>query len=53
MRCEVGLLTRNIVFRGDPSDSWDTKYGGHTMVVGAEEKGTIGRIENAEFVNCG
>ena len=53
MRCEVGLLTRNVVFRGDPTDSWDTRYGGHTMVHGKEEDGTIGRISYTEFVNCG
>jgi cell migration-inducing and hyaluronan-binding protein len=27
MRAEVGLLTRNVVFRGDPETSSDNEYG--------------------------
>lgn len=34
MRAEVGVLTRNIKVRGDPSDSELTEYGAHLMVHG-------------------
>ena len=52
MECEVGLLTRNIVIKGD-STSKETRYGGHMMVHGQEEHGTIGRISYAEFYDMG
>mgnify|MGYP007043492018 CR=1 FL=1 len=38
---------------GDPSDSWSTRYGAHTMVHGKEDKGTIGRISYTEFKYVG
>lgn len=47
-RAEVGLLTRNIVVRGD-SDSTTDGFGGHMMVM----SGGRARIEGVEFANMG
>ncbi len=38
MCAEVGLLTRNIVIRGD-SDTKATNYGAHTILMGSELTG--------------
>ncbi len=35
MRCEVGLLSRNVVIRGS-EDSLANQYGGHMMMMGSE-----------------
>lgn len=34
MQAEVGNLSRNIVFQGNPADSIESKYGAHLMVHG-------------------
>ena len=47
-RAEVGLLTRNIVIRGDDS-STDGGFGAHTMIM----EGGTARIEGVEFTNVG
>ncbi len=52
MRCEVGLLTRNVVIRGS-DDGIATKYGGHMMIHGKSSAGTVGRIEYTEFYHVG
>ena len=52
MECEVGLLTRNIVIKGD-NTSQETRYGGHLMVHGEEQEGTMARISYAEFKDMG
>jgi len=36
MKCEVALLSRNIVFKGADVDSIGTKYGAHIMMMGSE-----------------
>ena len=48
MRCEVGLLTRNIVIQGD-ENSESQLFGAHTICV----HGGIYRIENTELRHCG
>ena len=47
-RAEVGLLTHNVVVRGDASSS-ESKFGGHTMVM----QGSTVRIEGASFEGMG
>lgn len=47
-RAEVGLLTRNIVVRGDDS-SIESAFGAQTMVM----EGGTARIEGVEFANVG
>jgi len=53
MHGEVGLLSRNVVFRGDPETSATNKYGAHIMVHSPGDESSIGRIENAEFTDVG
>ena len=51
MQCEVGLLTRNIVFQGTFDDDAVThKYGAHLML---HMPGSIGRISYTEFKYVG
>lgn len=52
MRAEVGLLTRNIVVKGD-DDSVDSEYGSHLMLTGKAANGLVGKISYAEFTRCG
>lgn len=47
-RAEVGLLTRNVVIRGDSSSTRDG-FGGHTMIMA----GGHARIEGVEFEHMG
>ena len=47
-RAEVGLLTRNILIRGDSSSTRDG-FGGHTMIM----SGGHARIEGVEFAHMG
>ena len=53
MRAEVGLLTRNVLFQGNPEDSAIDKYGAHIMLHSVGDDSLIGRIEYVEFFNCG
>ena len=53
MRAEVGLLTRNVKFQGDPATSADNQYGAHIMIHSPGDESCIGRIENVEFFNVG
>ena len=53
MRAEVGLLTRNIVFRGDPETSANSQYGAHIMLHSFGDESLIGRIEYCEFREVG
>jgi len=49
MRAEVGLLTRNILVKGDEL-SQEQEFGGHIILY---HEGVIGRISDAEFYNMG
>lgn len=53
MRGEVGLLTRNVVFRGDPIVSPRDLYGGHIMVHSPGDESSVGRIEYIELKDVG
>ena len=53
MRAEVGLLTRNVLFQGDPETSLDNKYGATIMLHSPGDETVIGRVENVEFFNVG
>lgn len=53
MRAEVGLLTRNVVFRGDPQTSAANRYGAHIMMASPGDESVRGRIENCEFFDVG
>jgi len=53
MRAEVGLLTRNIKYQGDPETSVENKYGAHIMLHSHGDESVIGRIQYCEFFNVG
>lgn len=53
MRSEVGLLTRNVVYRGDPETSSNNQYGAHIMLHSMGDESLIGRIEYCEFTDVG
>lgn len=53
MRGEVGLLTRNLVYRGDPATSSKNLYGAHIMIHSPGDESSIGRIEYLEMRDVG
>jgi len=53
MRSEVGLLTRNILFRGDPETSPDNQYGANILLYSKKSDPLIGRIEYVELQYVG
>ena len=53
MRAEVGLITRNVVYRGDPETSSKNQFGAHIMLHSAGDESLIGRIEYCEFRDVG
>lgn len=53
MRAEVGLLTRNIVYRGDPETSSKNQFGAHIMLHSHGDESLIGRIEYIELRDVG
>jgi hypothetical protein len=53
MRAEIGLLTRNVVFRGDPETSLENEYGANIFLHSPGDDSVIGRIANVEFTDVG
>lgn len=53
MRAEVGLLTRNVVYRGDPIVSPADLYGAHIMIHSPGDESSVGRIEYVELKDVG
>lgn len=53
MRAEVGLLSRNVIFRGDPETSSTFKYGAHIMLHSKGDDSLAGKIEYCEFRDVG
>jgi len=53
MRAEVGLLSRNVVYRGDPETSATNMYGAHIMLHSPGDESVVGKIENCEFFDVG
>jgi hypothetical protein len=49
LRCEVGLISRNIIIQGDNEKSVGQMFGIHTVAM----MSGIYRIENAEIRHCG
>ena len=52
MRAEVGLLTRNVKYRGD-SNSRRDKYGAHIMMHSSGDDSLSGKIAYTEFEDVG
>lgn len=53
MRAEVGLLSRNIVFRGDPETSSTDQYGGNIFIHSQGDDSVIARLSYVEFTQVG
>ena len=53
MRAEVGLLTRNVVYKGADDDSVTNKYGAQVMLHSPGDNSLTGRISYAEFYQVG
>jgi len=53
MKAEVGLLTRNVLFRGDPETSNVNQYGAHIMIHSPGDESSIGRICYVELKDVG
>jgi hypothetical protein len=53
IRAEVGLLTRNVKYRGDPRTSARNQYGAHILVHSPGDETTVGRIGYVEFFDVG
>ena len=53
MRAEVGLLTRNVIYRGDPETSFKNQFGAHIMMHSHGDESLTGRIEYIEFTDVG
>jgi hypothetical protein len=53
MRAEVGLLSRNILYRGDPETSAANEYGAQIMVHSNGMETLTARIEYVHFFNVG
>jgi hypothetical protein len=53
MRAEVGLLTRNILYRGDPETSAKKEYGAQIMVHSNGMETLVARIAYVHFFNVG
>jgi hypothetical protein len=49
MRCEVGLLTRNIKFRGDPATTEKNQYGANIFIHSSGDDSVIVRLEYVEL----
>jgi hypothetical protein len=52
-RAEVGLLSRNVKYRGDPETSAKNKYGAHIMLHMHGDESCIGRIMYVELTDVG
>ncbi len=53
MRAEVGLLTRNVLFRGDPETSGKNQFGAHIMMHSHGDESLTGKIEYIELMDVG
>jgi hypothetical protein len=53
MRAEVGLLTRNVVFRGDPETSFANEYGATLFLHSNGDDSLTARINSVELQDVG
>lgn len=52
-RAEVGLLTRNVVFRGDPETSLKNTYGATIFIHSAGDDSVVARLSYIELTDVG
>jgi hypothetical protein len=53
MRAEVGVLSRNVVYQGDPEDSPDTEYGATIFMHSPGDDSLTFRASDCEFRHVG
>jgi hypothetical protein len=53
MRAEIGLLSRNVVFRGDPEHSYDMEYGANIFLHSEGDDSVVGRLSHVEMTDVG
>jgi len=53
MRAEVGLLTRNVIYRGDPETSKANEYGATVFLHSNGDDSLTARLANVEFTDVG
>jgi len=53
MRAEVGLLSRNVVFRGNPDDSIENEYGATLFIHSAGDDSLTVRLSYIELTHVG
>ena len=53
MRAEVCLMSRNVIYRGDPETSVVNQFGAHILISGPGDESVIGRIENLQLNDVG
>lgn len=53
MRAEVGLLSRNVKYRGDPETSPENQYGATIFLHSMGDDSLTARIEYVELENVG
>ena len=53
MRAEVGLLSRNVVFQGDPETSLKNEYGATVFLHSVGDDSLTARISYVELFNVG
>jgi len=53
MRAEVGLLTRNVKFRGDPETSKLNQYGANIFIHSSGDDSLTARIDHVELEDVG
>ena len=53
MRAEVGVLTRNVVFQGNPDTSIDTEYGAAIFMHSPGDDSLTFRASDCEFRHVG
>lgn len=53
MRAEVGLLSRNVVYRGNPDDSAKNQYGAIIFMHSEGDDSLLARLESFEMTDVG
>jgi hypothetical protein len=53
MRAEVGLLSRNVVYRGDPADSTPNQYGATIFMHSEGDDSLTARLDHIELTDVG
>jgi hypothetical protein len=53
MRAEVGVLSRNVVYQGDPEDSPETEYGATIFMHSPGDDSLTFRASDCEFRHVG